>query len=131
MIEREKLIGLLKRFEPCGYENCENCHDDCYVAQRADFLIKNNIVVLPCKVGDIIYCIDQDADNNGEFYLGIFEGKIKTIALEDDGLWIYCSYNDGLNMWHKIADDLNRIVFLNREEAEKALRNDSNEYQKH
>ena len=121
MTERERLIDLLynarHKYALLHYES----------NIIADWLLEHGVIVPPCKVGDSIYCIDQDADNNGEFYLGIFEGKIKTIALEDDGLWIYCSYNDGLNMWHKIEDDLNRIVFLNREEAEKVLRDDNNE----
>ena len=118
MTERERLIKLL-----CNrLSNCKQV-----IEKTADYLLDSGVIVPPCKVGDSIYCIDQDADNNGEFYLGIFEGKIKTIALEDDGLWIYCSYNDGLNMWHKIADDLDRIVFLNREEAEKALKESDKE----
>ena len=127
MTERERLIEILKdKNFPSRYLCDGNCKYT-KLERMADNLIEHGVIVPPCKVGDIIYCIDQDADNNGEFYLGIFEGKIKTIALEDDGLWIYCSYNDGLNMWHKIEDDLNRIVFLNREEAEKVLRDDNNE----
>ena len=117
MTERERLLKILDKTIAIKDEDTND-----YIDWLADELLDGGVIVLPCKVGDSIYCIDQDADNNGEFYFGIFEGKIKTIALEDDGLWIYCSYNDGLNMWHKIADDLNRIVFLKREEAEKALK---------
>lgn len=120
MTERERLLKLVNSF----MENATNellyggDFDDLFT----DYLLDNGVIVPPCKVGDSIYYIDPDTDNNGKFYLGIFEGKIKTIALEDDGLWIYCSYNDGLTLWHKIANDLNKTVFLNRVEAEKALK---------
>ena len=146
MTERERLIKLLKRFEPCGYDNCESCHNDCYVAQRTDFLIKNNIVVLPCKVGDIVYKITNIYT---ECSLGVTpryeddyscvgccqrcdsvktrvidKGKVTQIIIAEDYIRIQAKWERGLDTSYYT---INENVWKSYEEAEKALRDDNNE----
>ena len=61
---------------------------------------EGRLVVLPCKVGDIVYKIMCQRDN-----------------FDDRPYRIITSVNFRLDM----ADDIGKTVFLTREEAEKAL----------
>ena len=65
----------------------------------ADHLLKNGIIVPPCKVGDVVY---QTAG------VRIYEGQIKEII-----------YDTGLIVFDERA--IGNTVFLTREGAEKAL----------
>ena len=62
---------------------------------------EGRLVVLPCKVGDIVYKIMCQRDN-----------------FDDRPYRIITSVNFRLDM----ADDIGKTVFLTREEAEKALK---------
>ena len=65
----------------------------------ADHLLKNGIIVPPCKVGDVVYQTDG---------VRIYEGQIKEII-----------YDTGLIVFDERA--IGNTVFLTREGAEKAL----------
>ena len=66
MTNREKLKQLLIN-TPTGDNDCSLCEysytdDKCeeYLSGiMADHLLSNNVVVLPCKIGDIVYVIDN------------------------------------------------------------------------
>lgn len=71
--EREKLIELIKVMEchpedtcPREVENCYKCEyiEDkglCNVfARKADYLLRNNVFVPPCEVGDIVWYINKN-----------------------------------------------------------------------
>lgn len=88
MTEREKLIELLNIYNP-GLKS-ENI---------ADYLLKNGVVVLPCKVGDVVYQVN---DTN------IFESTIKNIIYDTENI-AFDKTSIGLS------------IFLTREEAEKVL----------
>lgn len=78
----------------------------------ADNLLANGVIVPPCKVGDMVYCIYED--NIGEQY---FADKFVTgIFLNDLGLYVRCGFH------YYAVDDFGKTVFLTREEAEKALK---------
>lgn len=100
---------------------CENCyhHDICIFHGASGcercmhYKDKSLIVELPCKVGDTVYRISTMHHTKRKY---IQETKISRIAIDTDGVWLFCQCNP-------IAKSVfNKSVFLTREEAEKALR---------
>ena len=67
---------------------------------------------LPCKVGDSLYCIV-----NGE----VKKLKVHSFGVSTFGItYIECKYVDGFKVARFIGE-VNKNVFLTREEAEKKL----------
>ena len=106
MTDIERLIELLGNLsisceEKIGCINCEyNKETCCKLKRKADYLLKNGVIVPPCKVGDKVYCIRT------------WPSGRKTI------------HPFGAPDWDWIMEHLNdfgKTVFLTREEAEKAL----------
>lgn len=103
MTDRERLICLLSEydFDATFCNICERPFDDCAVCgseRIADYLIEHGVIVLPCKVGDTLYC--ESASKGQITYL-------KAPDLE----WIV--ENKGL---------FGKEIFLTRKEAEKAIK---------
>lgn len=72
-----------------------------------DFLVENNVVVLPCKVGDTVYEIIEDTVPTHHCYISEYEVQdvsSKAVMYADD--------------WHSF--DCPNLYFT-KEEAEKAL----------
>lgn len=104
MNERDKLIALLESSEGAVYWNSE---DKNFVEKIADYLIANGVIVPPCKVGDKIYQTDG---------VRIYESTINEITFTTHH--IICDTEDiAFN-----EQAIGKIVFLTREEAQKALR---------
>ena len=115
---REKLIELL---ENCVDKNVET--DDPYVGfdveygNIADHLIANGAIMPPVKIGQKVYTIQRSA---------IREWTVCGVWISADPK---CSYahiyweKNGHHMESRAVNfsDLNRCLFLSREEAEKAL----------
>ena len=92
MTDRERLIDLMidaKRTEP---------ETGSFTDYLADYLIEHGIIVLPCKVGDTLYC--ESASKGQITYL-------KAPDLE----WIF-----------ENREIFGKEIFLTREEAERALK---------
>ena len=74
------------------------------------------LVVLPCKVGDRLYEV------TGRKTISVY--KVKAIRVELFGLFIEWDIVEGF-VWQSLsginAGEIGKTVFLNREEAEKAL----------
>lgn len=90
----------------------------------ADYLIDNGVVVLPCKVGDVVYIVDRTSDSVVSGKITHFEYNLYTTPRE----WITVVSNE---LWYGKTEIRNRIdlligktVFLTREDAEKALKGD-------
>ena len=82
----------------------------------ADYLLDNGVIVPPCKVGDITYIFDYEVNNHLEAkFRGITPSVVEAITIVDDGLWIE---NEHAKYHISSVGDL---IFLTREEAEKAL----------
>ena len=102
MTDRERLIELKINFVEnfdCG--DCKPSNNKCRKClseKEADYLLEHGVIVLPCKVGDILYC--ESASKGQITYL-------KAPDLE----WIV--ENKGL---------FGKEIFLTREEAERKLR---------
>lgn len=101
----DRQIGNPNRWE-CECDSCDKPIDwknDC-VKKLAEYETaedEGRLVVLPCKVGDIVYKIMCQRDN-----------------FDDRPYRIITSVNFRLDM----ADDIGKTVFLTREEAEKELK---------
>lgn len=96
MTERERLIELL---------NESTDKNGIYLDKLADYLLANGVSVPPFNVGDTVY----QRDTAGRIY----ESKIKSIIYDTDGV-----------AFDKRA--IGETIFLTREEAEKALREEQN-----
>ncbi len=96
MTDKERLIELLDRYyseESATWffyfteEECEKI---------ADYLLKNGVVVLPCKVGDTIYQTDG---------VRVYESKIKSMV-----------YDCGTYAFDETA--IGKSIFLTQDEAD-------------
>lgn len=79
------------------------------MGETADYLLANGVIVLPCKVGDIVY----QADGARTYELTILDislHKNKPYYETDE-----IDFDD---------DAIGKSIFLTREEAEKALKGD-------
>lgn len=123
---REKLIELLAVNCPMKKQRCVGCDDGKYYSpqcksdmygETADRLIANGIIVPPVKIGQKVYTIPRSAIREW------------TVC----GVWISadpeCSYahiyweKNGHHMESRAVNfgDIDRVLFLSREEAEAAL----------
>ncbi|MCM1225977.1 MAG: hypothetical protein NC320_00955 [Clostridium sp.] len=101
-----KVCSLARTYESenhlIGYqeliEKCEN------------FKNKDLILELPCKVGDTLYVILNKSEKFGGYYIK----RERIVEISTAGrIWTNDCYYDN--------DDIGKMVFLSREEAEKAL----------
>ena len=81
----------------------------------ADYLIQNGVVLLPCKVGDIVWlafsCLDSEA----------VKGKISMLQQRADGSWkIRVADSVGVNDFP--ITEIGDVIFFTKEEAEKKLK---------
>lgn len=102
MNQKEKLIELLSGINVLDYPTAN------FTECIADYLLVNGVIVLPCKVGDVVYVVYP--------VQGITEQKVKRFQLGSYGLM----FATGKGV--RPVDDFGKTVFLTREEAEKALR---------
>lgn len=73
---------------------------------------QGRLVILPCKIGDTVYCCYQFDE--------IENGKITMIQQKADGTWkfrVTTDYSRDVTM-----DAIGKTVFLTREEAETAIK---------
>ena len=83
---------------------------------------EGRLVVLPCKVGDVVYAI-EDKYYEYLYHKGIQKGYV--CRFEYDKEWFAWIHIDGCNKDLQIAyktSNFNQTVFLTRGEAEKALK---------
>ena len=82
--------------------------------RRISILQVDNVIVLPCKVGDIVYVPYKDSQT-------IEEKRVKSISHVinelENSMEFNCKHNYAF-----LDTDINREVFLSREEAENALK---------
>ena len=96
MTDRERLVDLMieaKRTEP---------ETGSFTGYLADYLLEHGVIVLPCKVGDTLYCESA------------IKGHI-TYLKAPDFEWIF-----------ENREIFGKDIFLTREEAEQALKERKN-----
>ena len=114
---RNRMIELIKEAKAIEASGIDCKVSDEYIA---DHLLAHGVIAPPCKVGDKAYHL-TGIDTQRELDLtDIFEGKVCSISKQENALWIYCRYNNGLTYWYT-ESDIGRKLFLTKEEAEKAL----------
>lgn len=102
---RERLISLilnadgdddLRNYDIYDLIKEETCGAECF----ADYLLKNGVIVPPCKVGDVIYETDG---------IRIYESIIRKVIYETKGI----AFDESA---------IGKSVFLSRDDAERALK---------
>ncbi len=125
----ERLIKLLKQAEKqqslnavCG--DIDSLIDSPRGAEFiADYLLENGAVVLPCKVGDVVYIIDEGDECTEPYVLDV---TVTTIGYDIGGFWITMDLPLGFKMSAHIGErSFGKTVFLTREEAERALKGET------
>ena len=119
----DKLIELLST-APADFEGNRN------VRTLADYLLKNGVIVPPCKVGDTVYCIEHKAIHE------CIVKMVKSLTYENKTIFFVeteCEivnpfYSDGRKMKHGIMAVWEveygswYRAFLTKEAAEQALK---------
>ena len=100
MTDRDRLIKLLN-------VDMSGCEGD-YAEEMADYLIKNGVIVLPCKVGDKVYELTTSEE--------IEQRKVKDIIYDNEGFRLR------LEPYFSYEYYLNETVFLTHGEAAQALK---------
>ena len=116
----DRQIGNPNRWE-CECDSCDKPIDwknDCVnkLAAYETAEDEGRLVVLPCKVGDVLYKPTRSF---------ISEYKIRFIEVSScNCLFLHTNVIKGINDTGELfkEDDIGKIVFLTREEAEKALK---------
>jgi hypothetical protein len=89
------------------------------LAQYEDAEEEGRLVVLPCKIGDTIYDIYEFIENRDS--PEIFEYSAETIEIGQDKRGVYFIIDSTIFR----LDDFGKSAFLSKEEAEKALKGES------
>lgn len=120
MTERDRLIELLMQGElEADKQGVFNCSRSKWKAEIiADYLLENEVSILPCKVGDALYYHDYKCgafnDNKDEW--NIIDSIVCEIRIKKKGTLVEMS--SGRIFTHK---DFGKIIFNTKEEAEEAL----------
>lgn len=130
MNERERLIELLKNDNcPSPFICDANCKyinsDNCSAERKADYLLKNGVIVPAVEIGTTVYEIRQKGIgfSNRRYDSGITTQKqLKNAIFGGKTLYIQSKlYAKSDNV------RLGKTVFLTREEAEEALKESEKE----
>ena len=84
----------------------------------ADYLISNNVVRLPCKVGDTLYVISQTKDKRILPFVNEYEAT--HIQVGKRKCKVYHEQDGFIKIF--LQDDFGKTVFLTRKEAEAKLK---------
>jgi hypothetical protein len=103
---KDRLVELINSY-PC-MSTAEDCFMESISDDLADYLIANGVVVLPCKVGDIVYLIGLDGTINEYSAVG------------------FCQYPNGVFIDVRYAEKTYSIpieqVYFSIEDAVRALK---------
>lgn len=113
---RERLIELINTDVECtkdGHGDCSMCEykyadDKCarfYSEIIADYLLDNGVIVLPCKVGDVVYTNIKGIGLQNSF-------RVNSVDL--------LGFSNGIYSWTWYQ--LGKSVFLTLEDAQNALK---------
>ena len=109
---KERLIELILKSDIL----CTTCGEssNTYCAEAiADLIIADDWFRPPCKVGQTVYKISYRKGSNIKY---VQETTISRIAIDNEGIWLFCTCNP------IVKCQFGKLVFLTREEAEQALK---------
>lgn len=105
---------------PKDYENNERMSEICLT-----FKDRSKFVELPCKIGDTVYYLTTKYEKQGRKKVAVDyaeTGIVDSITLGDLMIpQIYVCDSDNVWTTFDTKRDFNKIIFLTKEEAEKAL----------
>jgi hypothetical protein len=110
---RDRLIELITK---SGCVDTWNHHTDEFkepnpIDKLADAILADGWIKPPCKVGDVVYEVTSNVQNN------IKESKVVALVIATDGeIGIKTDYS------FPLTRKIGRLLFLTREEAEQALK---------
>lgn len=127
MVQTEVRDRLIKLINDCQYMEGYGIG---LVEAQVDYLLKNNVIVPPCKVGDVVYCIEHKTIHECIVTL------VKTLTYDNKTVFFVeteCEivspfYSDGRKIKHglsavwKIEYGSWYRAFPTKEEAEKVLK---------
>lgn len=121
MTEKERLTKLIQQAER-EYHHDMNIGIGEFIA---DYMLKNGVIVPPCKIGDTIYVIPSKTNFNLNRMYGCMKDNNRVYEQKVNAIHIYLSVYtltacDGLQSQSNSM--YGETWFLTREEAEKALR---------
>ena len=117
MSEKEKLVEIIGNISIGGIPFKANFYKPT-IEKIADQLLKNGVIVLPCKIGDVVYTLNKTD--------GVVAKKVVEISWKRD--WSGTDLGWGLILSGKRSNNrynvssIGKTVFLTKEEAEKALK---------
>ena len=129
MTERERLIELIGQKQDCGSLTIGLRTHAVFNGFLADYLLANGVIVPPCKVGDTVYAISLNTETS---IVAIHRGYIGSIDIRSTGNYMFICH-EGLDdepYFKTICgkfEDFGKFVFLSKEDAEKALKERSEE----
>ena len=127
---RDRLIELIDEYtDPLS---ARDIHRAEFAEQFADHLLAAGVIVPPCKVGDVVYRLDDlvwksDCEECEHFEEGWYDcpshcAKTKSAKKDPKCIEIREDVLSNHGLFHHLAfEDFGKTVFLTREEAEKAL----------
>ena len=104
--QRERLVELLNEAKR-RIKNLDTSYPD--YDEAVDYLIANNVVVLPCKVGQVLWF-------RSEYYNEPYSVFITKAEIYEEETIMY---SEGGTEWYD--EDIGKTVFLSRAEAENVL----------
>ena len=106
--QRERLVELIKKV-PYGVSVGAKFEQH-FCEKMADHLIANNVVVLPCKVGQVLWF-------PSEYYNEPYSVFITKAEIYEEETIMY---SEGGTEWYD--EDIGKTVFLSRKDAEAKLK---------
>lgn len=113
------VVAWRRRDIPYGYKNAT---DKSFIDFIAEDLLEHGVLVLPVKVGDTVYTnvswqgwYLRDKDKP-------YKATVVFIGINDNRNYMNVVYEKNDNMMSFSFDEIGNKVFINREEAEKALK---------
>ena len=114
-IQKDRLIELLKKADDIASKKLIMDYDDA-IADNADYLLANGVIVPPCKVGQtlwILFTIEKTIESR----------EIESIIQSSRSWTIRFTNGDCFTVWDNAEDEyFGKTVFLTKEEAEQALK---------
>lgn len=119
--QRERLVELIRNADTYkklrSYDLYDLVHDTGGAEEFADYLMSNNVVVLPCKFDG-----SQKAYYPVEKTSVIYETRVWALGVNEDGYMVINPIEYNKKDFSMIGVEFGKTVFLSREEAEAKLR---------
>ena len=123
--QRERLVELIKNAKNdknlCWYDLYDLCSEDGGCAEYfADYLMSNNVMVLPMKLGQTCFATYSRM-------VDVDECRVSSLTQKADGSFkIRLTKLRGKWVFEITEDEIGKQVFLSREEAENVLKERNN-----